>query len=582
MRGVACLPDIFCSTLDAFAKEVVASGVSLPEHRGESPTIFEGCYTSHADVKHDNRMAENELIAAETLATLAGQDRTEEISETWRTVLFHQFHDIICGSSIKEAYEFTGAELSRATVRARSIADEALKSLQGAVPPGEIGVTNPLGFSRTDVVLVPELSGEGAAVLVDDEGVPVPGQAGPDGLRFLARVPAFATVAYRLAEGTPKAAAISIGDEDARYLTVETAHFFAMVRRDSGIVTTLFDRGADRELVGYNIARAVNCEQVRPDLALGVLQLLEEYPHAMASWVVDEVHTELSLIAGAELRVVECGPVRAVLETRHQIRSSNVVKRVVFYAGLPRIDIELEVQWNEPGGPALGIPGLALAFTTRQQEADAYYETPFAANRRPSDGLVVPALRWADIGGRSYGLAVLNDGKYGFDALGTRVRAHIIRSAYDPDGVSDVGRLDSSRFSLVPHTGHWSEAGIVEHAAGFNNPLRARVSGARESGARESDAARSFDTGWRPHLQEPGTVVIDALKFAHRGDGSRIIRLHESAGRPARTRLTGLPPGSPVFAASVVEDVIRRLEATDGELELVFRPFEVKTLLLAP
>ncbi len=44
---------------------------SLPVVRGELNTVFEGCYTSHGDIKRLNRDAENALLTAETLATLA-------------------------------------------------------------------------------------------------------------------------------------------------------------------------------------------------------------------------------------------------------------------------------------------------------------------------------------------------------------------------------------------------------------------------------------------------------------------------------------------------------------------------------
>jgi alpha-mannosidase len=570
MQEAPCLPSIFCSTLARFADEVTASGAALPEHRGESPTIFEGCYTTHVDAKRLNRVAENELVASETLATLAGQDRTEEFSAAWRTTLFHQFHDILCGSAIKEAYELTATELTGVIERVRQVGDEAVSMLQGGIPAGQIAVTNPLGFDRSDVVVVPELAGDKRMVL-DERDRLVPTQSSPDGLRFLARVPAFGTVAYQLSEQAPPSSAIVCQERGARYLTVDTPDLFAMVRRDSGIITTLFDRRSERELVGYNIARAVNCEQVRPDLGLGVLQLLEERPHGMSSWVIDEVFAEHSLISGAELEVVESGPVRMVLETRHSLRASKIRKRVIFYAGLARIDIELEVEWNEQGSPEIGISNLALAFTTRQEKAEAWYETPFAASSRAADGLVVPGLRWADIGGADHGIALLNDGKYGFDALGSRLRAHIIRSAYEPDTVADTGYVDRCAFAVVPHEGTWRSAGIAKLAAEFNVPLIARL---KTTGAPPH-------LPWRPHLLSKGSVMIDALKSSHDGTAVRVIRLHESAGHSARATIAGLGKDAVVHSASVTEKAVKLESVHQGKLELTFRPFEVKTLLVS-
>ncbi len=450
-------------------------------------------------------------------------------------------------------------------------------------------MTNPVGCDREDVVVVRELAGKGVAMLVDQHGKRVAGQRGSDGLRFVASVPAFATCTYRLATEEAGASAVEVREVNPRFLSVDTPYFFAMVGRGSGIVTTLYDKNAGRELVGYNIARAVNFEQVRPDLCLGVLQLFDERPHGMSSWVVDNVYAEQSLIDGAEVHIAEAGPVRVVLESSHAVRSSNIVKRVVFYAAIPRIDFELEVSWNEPGGPQIGIPNLALSFGTRLPACEAVYETPFGANSRPADGLVVPGLRWAHIGNADYGLALLNDSKYGFDALGSRLRAHVVRSSYEPDTVSDCGSVTRCAFGVVPHPGDWRDAHLGELAAGFNTPLRARVAGgataATEASGRAGVVPAELGATGRPHLREASTVVIDALKYADRGDGAVVVRLHESAGRPARARLAGLPAGATVLAANIVEDVTGPLEpavGTDGDTEvsLGFRPFEVKTLLV--
>src|SRR4029079_3170235 len=92
------------STLGGYARAILASGATLPCYSGESSTIFEGCYTTHADTKRYNRAGENLLSTADTLAALAGPEHHPRMSEAWRAVLFNQFHDILDGSAIHEAY----------------------------------------------------------------------------------------------------------------------------------------------------------------------------------------------------------------------------------------------------------------------------------------------------------------------------------------------------------------------------------------------------------------------------------------------------------------------------------------------
>jgi alpha-mannosidase len=130
------------------------------------------------------------------------------------------------------------------------------------------------------------------------------------------------------------------------------------------------------------------------------------------------------------------------------------------------------------------------------------------------------------------------------------------------------------RYSLLPHPGDWREAGVVQEAAAFNQPLLARV--AHE----DSALPRGQVSGsvWRPRISS-GSVAIACLKPAHRGNG-RVVRLYETGGRSALVRLSGLPPRSRVTETTVVEDELATLDVTDDGVNLHFRPWQVRTLLI--
>ena len=226
------------------------------------------------------------------------------------------------------------------------------------------------------------------------------------------------------------------------------------------------------------------------------------------------------------------------------------------------------MDWQELGSPAAGVPNLKVAFTARLPECQAWYETPFAAVQRPSDGQEVPALRWADVGGAAYGMAILNDSKYGCDALGMRLRLTLVRSGYDPDAISDVGHHEMG-YSLCPHPGDWRAAGVVREAAGFNQPLLARV---------VTSAEPSGHAIWSPELSGSPAVVPACLKPAYNGSG-RIIRLYESTGQTVEVEVHGFPPGCRVWETTVTEDKLRECHAKDGRVRLTFRPWQVMTLL---
>jgi alpha-mannosidase len=426
---------------------------------------------------------------------------------------------------------------------------------------------------------------------VDNHGNRTAGQRTADGLGFVARVPGFATVSYQISPDAPTsppdlAAEPCFAPTDVRevnlladvageppYLRVETPDFRVYLRRDSGILVAFLDKRVGRELIGYGMRRGSDyLDTARADLAFNVLQLLDEHPHGMSAWHMDEVQSEHSLLRGAATRVVESGPARLVIETRRQARLSQIVQRTIFYRDLARVDFQIDVDWRELGSAERGVPNLKVAFTARLPECEAWFETPFAAVRRPSDGQEVPALRWADIGGDSYGIALLNDSKYGYDALGGRLRLTLLRSAYDPDAISDIGE-HTIRYSLLPHVGNWRDAQVICHAAGFNQPLVARrVPHDRPPAERPGER-------WRPYLSHNQSVQIAGLKPAHDRSGW-IVRLYESGGRAAEAELCGLPDGVRAWQANLVEDRLSQLDVRGGAVRLVFRPWQVRTVLV--
>jgi alpha-mannosidase len=512
--------------------------------------------------------------------------------EAWRALLFNHFHDILDGSAILEGYQKNAADFDMIKETAGAVTDGALAVLQRDMQPGRIAVTNPLGWERTDWVELPGLAAAGAAWLVDERGNRTPGQPTADGLGFVARVPAFATVSYAIVAEAPAPpdllAEPCFAPTDARevnlladvaaeppYYRIETPDFRAYLRRDSGILVGFLDKRVSRELIGYGMRRGSDyLDTARADLAFNVLQLLDEHPHGMSAWHMDEVHSEHSLLGGATTRVVESGPARLVLESQREARGSQILQRAVFYRDLARVDFQVDVHWRELGGPEQGVPNLKVAFTARLPECESWFETPFAAVRRPSDGQEVPALRWADVGGESYGVALLNDSKYGYDALGGRLRLTLVRSAYEPDAISDIGQ-HSIRYSLLPHSGDWRAAQVTRHAAGFNQPLIGRQIPPEQPIGDESGYR------WRPYLSHAGSVQIAGLKPAHQG-GGWIVRLYESAGRTAEVELCGLPDGARAWQANLVEDRQAQLGIRDGAIRLIFRPWQVQTILVEP
>ncbi|GAI23262.1 unnamed protein product, partial [marine sediment metagenome] len=65
------LPNLIFSSSEDFYDEALKERIDYPVVKEELNPIFEGCYTTHSDIKKANREGENLLLTAEALATLA-------------------------------------------------------------------------------------------------------------------------------------------------------------------------------------------------------------------------------------------------------------------------------------------------------------------------------------------------------------------------------------------------------------------------------------------------------------------------------------------------------------------------------
>jgi alpha-mannosidase len=85
-----------------------------------------------------------------------------------------------------------------------------------------------------------------------------------------------------------------------------------------------------------------------------------------------------------------------------------------------------------------------------------------------------PAHRFADLSEPDFGLAILNNAKYGHSVRGDIMGLSLVRSPIYPDPLADEG-LQSFTYSLMPHAGGWSEGGVREEAEDLNQPVESVV-----------------------------------------------------------------------------------------------------------
>jgi len=558
------MPTFRFSTMQQLLTAIREEGTPLPSNTGETYHLFEGCFTSHARMKQYNRQCESALLTAETLCALAGLERTTGLRDAWTPALFNQFHDIFDGASVHEAYVNAYARAESTLATARSLTAEALGT--PTATGTTLTLTNPLGFPRCEPVYT-ELP-PSTHSLLNDHGEAIPVQRLGDTCVFIAaQVPAFGQQRYRLSENAVPCAAIPV-TEDAQYFTVETETAIARISKQSGAIASYYDKALARELVGYGVPKPITygCG-TRMDLALNVFQVLDEAPNGMAAWIINDILREESLLRDAEVTLAATGPVCARFIVQHAFRSSTIREEITFYRTLPRVDFNVEIDWQEVGNATAGVPALKLAFTVPLDAPRLRCEGPFSVVTHAPDGQEQVTQKWADLSGTDAGFAILNDARYGCDALGGRLRISLLRNAYAPDPDSDTGR-HTIRFAFLPHNGQMRNGELVRQGMAFNRALLA-----------STDGATMGMPGF--HIAGAESVVCTALRHAEYSAGV-LCRLFESGGTACQARIALGQPVRDVRIVNFLEHPTGETVAvTDGEITLSFRPFEVKTLLLA-
>ena len=138
-------PKVKFSTTDEFysAIEAQIDNLDVPVVEGDINHIFEGCYTSQANVKFANRVSELELPSAETLAVIgeAVADMEypyESLEEAWQKTLFNHFHDIFPGSGVRATYNYAQGCFQDILATTSSVKNRALRRIVEKVNTNDI------------------------------------------------------------------------------------------------------------------------------------------------------------------------------------------------------------------------------------------------------------------------------------------------------------------------------------------------------------------------------------------------------------------------------------------------------------
>jgi len=512
---------------------VYADELYLEGHRGT--------LTNQHQIKRNNRKAEIALHDLELALVLRAVQAAvvadgEAIRPLMNDLLVRQFHDILPGTCIHAAHAEALAVVGNVIRSAGQMTQEMLGTSGGGA-----ALYNTLGFPREDTLYLP-------AKAAGVAGAKAQRFSSLDGEALLAvsglALPALGTQALSYTDA-PCGDASPFTLKDDRLQTP-----FAEIRFDqNGFIASMTDRRTGRELV--------------QGLPFNTFLMAEDIPAKWDAWDVDaDLHEKFRPCATLVSReVIADGPVELRIRSTYRLTElSTITQDMVFDAASPMISFDTVMDWQEEHR------FLKTAFDTALLCDGARSEIQFGhirrSNRRSTDAEKarheVCNHKFTDLSEASYGIALLNDCKYGLSVSGGSMRLSLHKGGMRPDKEGDKG-IHRCRYAVLPHAAPFGAQSVIRPAYAFNYAPIVIQGGAAPVSLAAIDRSN---------------IVIEAVKPCEDAARAYIVRLYEAMGDYTTASMTFGHPVTSVQECNMLEEE----QAAADARALTFRPFEIKTI----
>ncbi len=554
LKDYPVLPRLEMGKVEDFFASLPVEGI--PTYVGELYLeLHRATLTTQAATKYLMRQGEHRLAEAEAFAalgTLDGRDFPfETLDAKWQDLLYNQFHDVLPGSSIKEVYKDTVPQLTEVTETAMSVRDEAIVTRAGS-GEGAYAIANPSLEARPLTATLPgNASITGVHQQAVEDGILIHNPAEILG-GFETRVLSNAGEGSHSEAASEAVSATAAGNG----YTLENSVVRVEIGED-GTLHSVFDKRAGRETLKERGNQ---------------LWAYVDRPRAWDAWDIDETYEEIGeeITAVDSIELVEDGPLRVAVRVTRSWRNSTFVQTYRLMSQSSRVDIKTQIDWHER------MMLVRAVFPTTIRTHEAVFETMFGVHKRVTHRnttwerarFEVSAHRFVDLSEPTYGVALMNNGKYGHSAVDGVLGMSLVRGSLYPDPTADEGAHEFT-YAFFPHTGDWVDAGVTYEAKALNAPLIA-VPVAEDA------------TASAPFVENEGVRLgFGALKKAHDRDGLT-LRVYEPHGIRGEASLVF---DRPVKAANRTNLLEEDAEGADIRVEgervtFEVRPFEIVTMVL--
>lgn len=535
-----------------FFEDQIEKGIPDAKYVGELYyPAHRGTYTTQAIIKKLNRKAEIGFREAELWGAAAELlvNRSyphEDLDRLWKTLLLHQFHDILPGSSIHRVHEEAQLELMALNEKVYDMATDTRNALTDD-DASRVTVFNSLSWPRKELVALPA----GVHGIVDGNGAVIPVQL-HGGVRYAeVEAPSMGWSTYKAeAEASDAPAASAVLATESRLEN----EWIALEMNEQGELTRIFDKETGTEWA------ADRCN---------VMRMYRDQNSDFDAWEIDRRYrlAPIELNESAKVSVTANGPLFANIRIERELNQSTLFQDIRLSAGSRRVEFHTTIHWREKNKLLkVDFPVRVHANESLQEIQFGYVKRPNHASRpHDADRYEVVQHKWSALAEANRGFALLNDCKYGISVNDNTMSLTLLRAPTWPDETSDQGTHHFT-YGFTFWNGAFLGSSVVREAYEMNYPV-SLVSG----GGREEQSLLFVDQA---------NVIAETVKLAEDGSCDWIVRLYESKGASVACKLhIGLSVAM-VYETNMLEEKMTELPYEGENVLLQFRPFEVKTIRL--
>ena len=509
--------------------------------------LHRGTLTTQGKIKKGNRKLENCLKILEFLYSTLDLNvyPKKELEYIWKKLLINQFHDILPGSSITKVYDVTRSEYEECFRLYNDLltdfAEKAMSSKKDSLV-----IFNPLSYTHN----MPIDLGEDwlDCDIVDEFGNAILSQDEENNKIISANIPSYSFLKlYK----TQKAKKKQI---DYCKQPVLENDLIKYSFSENGEIISAFDKETD-----MNVLKTGN-----------VLSLYEDRSVDWDAWDID-IFYENQLIETAlkkSVKYLVSGPVRSGIQFVLKIGQSEIIQNVYLASNTKRLDFETSVDWKELHKM------LRVSFDTTIRSSEASFDIQYGYVKRNTHRntswdmakFESAAHKYVDLSDYDYGVALMNDCKYGHKVLESKIDLNILRSPTNPDPNADRNEIHTLTYSLLPHRRSLIESDVIQ-AAGMLN-IKPVVFYNKTIG-NLIPPCRLIDTNG---------ISLEVIKKAEK-EKCYVIRVVETKGKISEGTLA-FKSDAELMETNLIEWENNVWESTGRTKKIKLNPFEIKTYKL--